>query len=88
MLKNRIKEFLGFKGKQSDVPKLEFTERQTSPYSEDNVTIIHTGSIVHGTMTRTKYNTYKVELCGHKAEYMNPVAAEVGINHKWRQWYE
>lgn len=64
-------------------PKLEFTERQTSPYSEDNVTIIHVGSVVHGTMVRTKYNTYKIEFCGYKAEYMNPVAAEHSIRKKW-----
>jgi hypothetical protein len=64
-------------------PKLEFTERQTSPYAEDNVTIMHTGNVVRGTIMRTKYGTYKVELCGHKAEYMSIVTAEDSINKKW-----
>jgi hypothetical protein len=64
------------------IPKLTFTERQTSPYSEDNVTIIHVDHVVHGTIAKTKYGTWKLEFCG-STEYMDAKSAIAYANKQW-----
>lgn len=77
-----------FSEKKQAMPQLEFTERQTSPYAEDNVTVIHTGSIVRGTITKTKYGTWKATLQGSVGEFMNQTAAEQNTIKKWATWYD
>jgi hypothetical protein len=75
-----------FKKKEPiQVPKLEFTERQTSPYSDDNVTVIHMDDVVYGTIVKTKYQTWKVEFCGSTDEYMD---FRVAIHKTTNRWNE
>lgn len=73
---------------EEEVPLLQFTDRQTSPYMTDNVMIMHTGKTVRGTIQRTPYNTFKCTLSGSNAEYMDLETAIEMCKKKWESWYK
>lgn len=74
--------------KKNDCPTLEFTTRQVSPHSDDNVIVIHSGKVVHGTIVKTPYSTFKCTLAGHTAEYMDSPTAIAMTKKKWESWYK
>ncbi len=71
-----------------DVPPLQFTDRQTSPYMTDNIMVMHTGKIVRGIIERTKYGTFKATLSGSVGEYMDLETAIEMSKKKWESWFK
>lgn len=74
--------------KKVEVPLLQFTDRQTSPYMTDNVMVMHTGKVVRGTIERTKYDTFKATLAGSVGEYMDLETAIEMSKKKWESWFK
>ena len=74
--------------KKKDIPTLEFTDASTSAYSSDDITVIHVGRVIHGTITPTKYNTFKIELNGLQSERFTRHEAMESCIQKWESMHK